>query len=452
MSHLCQLTNDIHPIFKDENLCFCPEVIKASDYWFDKFSYCMAPHFADNPNELRGLVTYPQPALPLPRDNIVMRTILQLASRMITHDQTLPFWAGIINAVTGEGDDAKVGIIKVHPRRRLNQVRKERTLRKLREFGSDRVRFHSKAFLDVNGDRDEGKGGFTGPQAICEPDPLYEVCERTGESKYYGYRDGKRTIEDRKQAFRHIVINLRRQMLQPLVNCVGMTVSELQLELFSYASTICHELSHALAQYYVDGDIFETPPVNDEILVETGLSLESFLFGGIPHFKYDGYEPLALLQWPCQGMCDEYAQGGSQPMDCALFGDAGPDRFIPVDPRKVEVFFLQSFWDDSNPPVGCWKKMWLKPHVNMALDEDDFDHFNTGDTAPFLPEPKRRRFSDATKDRQRVRKANERWKKRNEVRFRWHRSKDISEERKAEFHEQEMERLNELWVECLRGI
>jgi hypothetical protein len=444
----CQLTNNIHPILADGNLCVCPEMIKPSDDWLDDNVDCMAPHFADSAN-LKGLVKEQQPASILPKDNAIMRTILQLASRMIEDEGTLPFWAGILNAVTGEGEDAKIEF-KVHPRRKFNQVRKERTLRFLREELN--VRFHFKIARDANGDVDECACGCTGADIVRELDPCYDVYGNTEEGWCYGYRDGKPTL-GKGARFPHVCLNIGQwRTLQPLETLRDMTVSEMQIDMFTHASTIFHELAHAFELDVVDRKRFSMPPLNDEVAQETGFTLEAFTFGGIPQTRYDIDEPIVLMQWPCQELCDMYDDGQHGGMQLTQPGDAGPERYIPVEPRKVEAFFLQSFWDDPNPPVGCWKKMWLRPAVFAALDPVDFAYYTTGDTRPFEPEAKRRKFSDATTERQRARKADERWKERTQSRFRWHRSKDIAEERKAEFHEREAERLGLLWAECMKGV
>ena len=86
------------------------------------------------------------------------------------------------------------------------------------------------------------------------------------------------------------------------------------------------------------------------------------------------------------------------------------------------------------------------------MDEDDFRYFTTDDPRPYQPRAKRRRLSDATMERRDARIANTGWKRRNAVKFRWHRSKDISRERKDEFHEREKTRVDQLWVECMKGI
>ena len=443
MSFLCQLTNEIHPIFRDENICSCPEVIDKSEDPYQALVYCLAPHFADNPSELVDKVKGPEKGSLLAKD-IIMRTILQLATQIATKEGTLPFWAGLVDFEVKRA-------FKVHPRRRLDQFRKGRTLQHLLDV-ADRISIYFQVLRDDDGNLNEEGEGFTGPSRICPPDPLYETYKDTDQKKYYGHQNGKRTIEDRPTPF--IFVNIAGwRCLQPSETLVDMTVAEIKIEMFYHASTICHELAHAIEQTYVDMDKCSTPVMNDEVLIETGFSLENFLYGGVVRIQSPSHDLLCLLQWPCEVLRELYAgDSDGTAIETTRFGDGGPERWIPIDAMKAERFLEQSFWDDPNPPVGYWKKLWLRPAVPLALDWGDFGYYTTGDTPPFMPESKRRRLSDATKERQRVRKANVRWKQRMQLKFRWHRSKEISEERKAVFHEQEMGRLNELWAECTKGI
>ena len=437
MPHTCQLTNDIHPVLGDGNLCVCPEMINPSDFFDDDWAYCMAPFYADS-DLLEGLVKKPRSPSIHPKDNTVMRTILQLASRMITDEGTLPFWAGIINAVTGEGEDAKIAF-KVHPRRKLSKTRKEKTLRYLEEVVANNVRFHFKAFRDPDGSVDKYTCGVTGPEVMSEADPVYWAYHNDGDVVWYGHRDGVRT-HDADPIFPHICINIATwRVLRPLQTLRDMTISEIKLQMFHHATTIFHELSHALEFGICGTDKFQMPPLNDETAVETGFALEKFIFGGVVKLDHKR-DPIVVQQWPAQSLCDAYAEEGSKDtIDLIRPGDAGPDRFIPVEPEKVEAFFLQSFWDDPNPPVGSWKKMWLRPAVFAALNRKDFDDFTIGDSPPFEPGPNKRR--KLTSDKKRV-----------QSRVGWNRRKEIAGERKAEFYERERERLNELWAECMRGI
>jgi hypothetical protein len=438
MSSLCQLTNDIHPIFRAENLCMCPY----------EDPYCMYPHDVDHPEELVGAAKVRWMSWPHSKDfkdNIMLRTIFQLATRMILHDDALPFWAGLMDAVVDNTAGKPKRSFKVHPRRRLDEAHKQRTLRHLENFASNHVRFHFRVVRNYDGSTAPVEGAC-GPIQVLDDDPSFPTG--VGAPKFYAWRDGKPVIIDCRHGFSHITMNLGRFLpTRPVGQLLDMTISGMKVMMVASAMALCHELAHALEQHNCDQDYLTAPAMNDEMVIETGFFFTNFLHGGVLDWYSDiDGDDIYLFPWPCQAKVDLYRRIGA-PVQWVRLGHAGPTRFLPVEPHQVHVFLEQSFWDDPTPPAGCWKKMWLRPHVELALDEDDFDYFTTGDTPPYQPQPKRRRFSDATMERQRARRANAGWKKRNAQRFRWHRSKDVSEERKEEFHEREKERLNQLWVE-----
>ena len=81
----------------------------------------------------------------------MVRIILQLATKLLTHDDTLPFWAGILDCARGPRQE--VARFHVYPRRRLNGARKAETLRQLDRF-ADEVRIHFRQF-----EEEDGQGG-----------------------------------------------------------------------------------------------------------------------------------------------------------------------------------------------------------------------------------------------------------------------------------------------------
>ena len=84
-----------------------------------------------------------------------------------------------------------------------------------------------------------------------------------------------------------------------------MTITDMKVDMFGVASTICHEFSHALEQHYCDSG--GMPLLNDEIMIETGHSLESFLFGGLysRHNRKGELKP-SLQRWPSPAIYEHY--------------------------------------------------------------------------------------------------------------------------------------------------
>lgn len=183
----CQLTNEVHPIFADENLCFCE---CASDW------RCVAPGFAAKTPE--GIPTKVPQKLLLShgRNNLVLLTIFQLASQMITHPQTLPFWAGLINAVVYPDEDEKLARPRserrekftVHPTKLLHPVHEKHTLQRLANFGAQKIRMHFRELVDDEGKPDPRTGGYNALMYVQPNDPAYK---KKGEHHHaYGERRG----------------------------------------------------------------------------------------------------------------------------------------------------------------------------------------------------------------------------------------------------------------------
>jgi hypothetical protein len=235
----------------------------------------MAPHFADNLEVLAWRAKAPQmnsPHIEGFKDIIVVRTIFQLATRMILHDDALPFWAGLMDAVDWNADTANVSF-KVYPRRHLDQAHKARTLQHLENFAANHVRFHFKARHKDDGSLESFEGECE-PVRVLDDDPVVATC--AGAMKYYGWREGKPTIVHRQQEFSHITINLAKFLpTRPLEDLLSMTVTDLKVRMVDDAMKLCHELGHALEQHNCDHDYFRPPPMNDEIVVETGFSLQA---------------------------------------------------------------------------------------------------------------------------------------------------------------------------------
>jgi hypothetical protein len=139
-------------------ICVCEYAIRH---------HCVAPRFAANPE---GIAKIAQTPLPYQKEKIILRTIFQLASQMITHSQALLFWKGLIEAVY-LGNDYRDRFI-VHPTRLLDTARKEQTLQELVKF-AENIRVHFKAFVDDNG-LTPWVSGCASVEHVRETDPAYK--------------------------------------------------------------------------------------------------------------------------------------------------------------------------------------------------------------------------------------------------------------------------------------
>ena len=330
LTSACQLTNEVHPIFADENLCFCE---CASDW------RCVAPSFAaKTPEGIPTKVTQKK-LLPHGRDNLVLDTIFQLASQMITHRQTLPFWAGLINAVVYRDEDEKLARPRserrekftVHPTKLLHPEHEKHTLQRLANFGAQKIRMHFREFVDDEGKPDHRCGGYNALIYVLANDPAYKKQGK----HHHAWRDGKSTIEGGDRPFLHVFINLRMSnFLGPHERYKNMTISELKIEMFTMALNICHELAHTVEEHH--GMCQTMPQTNDEPMTET--SLENFLLGGVS--TREKRNP-RLDRWPSPRL---YAQHKSLdgPMQAGQGVDMGPDRRYPLETRQCAVFLDQA--------------------------------------------------------------------------------------------------------------
>jgi hypothetical protein len=330
---LCQLTNAIHPIFQAKNRCVCK---------FQDIRCCVQPHFADlaanNPETPRA----PAIASLDPEDNIIVRATLQLASLILVHDDTLPFWAGIVGCLD---DDGGIGYqFQAHEREHLPVEQKKWVLEHL-EYFANRVRFHYKAD-EIN--RTLGIG-------IDPSDPDWN---RNLVKPYFAYKDGKPTIETGMPLFANIVLDTSDidGYDQRADSWKQFTVSALKREIFNGARVLCHEIAHALVNYSFGFE--DDPAFNEEKMIETGFSLENFIFGGVMRRNDDD---INLLSSPNKWIQREYKKTGT--VIPTSDGSAKVPRAQTwiLRPDAYECFLTDDFWKEPKVREGRFKKMWLRP-------------------------------------------------------------------------------------------
>ena len=211
MALISDLTNEIHPVFRETNICACKHV---------EPSHCCSPYFAANPDQLADKEKTPLIASPYPSQNHIVHAIMQLATKFLTHDDTLPFWAGILDCARGPRQ--QVARFRVHPRKRLSAVRKAEILEELDKF-ADEIRVHFREF----GDEDKAGGVSVDRLSVKEGEPdfdpataVHKTCDHVYEGGHemfstcdcpkgpaYAFRDGKPVVEDSR--FQHIFMNTK---------------------------------------------------------------------------------------------------------------------------------------------------------------------------------------------------------------------------------------------------
>lgn len=140
------------------------------------------------------------------------------------------------------------------------------------------------------------------------------------------------------------------------------TVAALRREIIDGARLLCHEIAHALVTHSF---MFENDPAfNDEKMVETGYSMENYLFGGVLRRDDDA---IRLMFWPNEKIWNEYYAGGTTiPLLGPLSGMPSSWEY-GVHPDAYECLLTDEFWDGREVREGRFKKMWLRPEQCLAL-------------------------------------------------------------------------------------
>jgi hypothetical protein len=84
-SMVCELSNELHPLFHENNICACKH---------ENEKFCLDPTYASILELTKGIPGYRELSWAPPLENVMLRAIMQLTSRIITDKDTLPFWAG----------------------------------------------------------------------------------------------------------------------------------------------------------------------------------------------------------------------------------------------------------------------------------------------------------------------------------------------------------------------
>lgn len=133
-SQICGLTNELHPLFDEQNICVCRNADRR---------YCYLP---EKIAELESATDKIKGALELHCDhalgNFMLRSAMQLATRLTTHEDTLPFWAGLMEFSLPDKDGKKKDF-NFRARKRLDAAKEKQVLKYL-NHAANKIRFHLK--------------------------------------------------------------------------------------------------------------------------------------------------------------------------------------------------------------------------------------------------------------------------------------------------------------------
>jgi hypothetical protein len=383
-SSFCRLTNDSHPLFAAKNICVCKHPDEV---------YCCLP---DKVAELEAAVEKPfgyiESTWSHPLQNLVLRAALQLATRVITRENTLPFWAGLIDLSSAPTED------QTHFRARARRLDadKEKQVLDFLVKAADNIRFHFKDFRRLHeGHPNREAHGATGLQNVEPEDPLFEL---DWEEWYcYAMRNGEPVVQ--RNAFAHVWMNVDEIEGQDTSNdnWLDSTVSGVQASIVRCASTIGHEFAHAMVLLTLGGDVPE-PRFNGETLSddnETGYSWENFVFGGSLQLNEGN---LCIIPSP------NFNNGWNFKADDEDFlvlvgpGEGAPPltSYRCVDKEKWQRLLEQSFWDQTGRKA--FKKLWLRGGGVGCADA----YLSDGGKVSASPSGKRVCLDEVERERQRV--------------------------------------------------
>jgi hypothetical protein len=79
---VCDLSNDLYPLFHENNICACKH---------ENAKFCQDPTYASVLELTEGTPGYLELNWAPPLENLVLRAMMQLATRILTDKDTLPF-------------------------------------------------------------------------------------------------------------------------------------------------------------------------------------------------------------------------------------------------------------------------------------------------------------------------------------------------------------------------
>ena len=398
------LTNEIHPVFR--KIYHCEFAMECSQ---------RISNLLFRPGLKMLQVKVPKIASPAPSDNFYVRTIMQLATRLITSEAALQFFSGLMEC--GRGG------LKFHanPRKPLGAERKQATLDRLLHFAPRvALRFREFSHLEFshlrNGKAKEKLLGYMQVQFL--PSPLAHIVMNV--DQITGYDSSAASYDQH-------------------------TLNVLRCSIIRGAATLCHKFAHAIA--FLETRSHREPIFNNEPYAEVGHAFERYVLGGTLNDSRSA--GLWLHQWPPEGRMTGYQSSVFR--EPIYASNASNASLMPgaqwVDHKLYGRLLNDHFWDtktvgSDNRRCQPFKKTWLRSYHEAITTAQQSKYYITGyeEVPRWGNQVKRRRLVGTWGECPRWKDTRQPMRSTIEKshRVQWHRRKEKIEERKDEFHEREL--------------
>lgn len=368
---ICSLTNDILPVFELQNICICKQPDKQYCYLPSKIAELQAadealervPDWeccsaAGITNEVPGTIIRTWDHEP---GNMMLHSAMQLATRMITHDNALPLWAGLMDCARSDKEDAGRSTTRFRAcaGERVDAAKKREVLDYLHQ-AADNIRVHLKPFYEGEV---ETMAGFCCAFPLEQDDDSGKQPDRP--EFYHGWQDGKPALKE--DYFVHLYMDIHLLIdFDMWTNCWRhRTVADLRQAMLQFATALCHQFAHAMADISQNGG--ESPRFSDEAVVEPGFAWEQFVFGS--RLNPDGNSGFWVAPWPDYST-EQFCANGADKLDLCAFGRAAlpPQGVSVVEGHVWQQVFEQRFWYGIDSDNGALRKLWLRG-ANAGVDQ-----------------------------------------------------------------------------------
>lgn len=266
----------------------------------------------------------------------VLKPVLQLATLLLDTDCLLDFWHAIFfgdrEVVYDTADHSESHI--EYGRRRLHLSAKDRAQTRLKLVAlSHMVKFYRDSDLT-----------FLIGECICSKGNVLSNMQEMGL-----FRRTIDRISYNEDAYQRLC-----SLHDTAVYLDAEEIDELHLTYLSFAIMLVHEVAHAAVMAEI-GDqhwaVFEGSTVAEE-----GFDWENHVFGGVPQFPSSGEGTNRMTisaSWPCASLVNDYLYHGTPIWLRNTYTAKEVETWFDVPQTAVRQLFRSEFWDVMVPRMGA---------------------------------------------------------------------------------------------------